>query len=220
MILTRQSPFLNAFCQVSLDWITREMFVQQTLQVLRFFIRVHTHSKCFQLVFWRTSEQFSSDVCYCLSEIIFVYTVWQNLNKKAFLEKLWRLGGSGPRGKAVLSHSVLIRNHCYFCSLLLRVIFSGWCEMIQVISSASDRQPHLRACYYWQPLMKEVELAEGGKTDQANSTGTSWAKAGQASWCYSCLCCVCSVHDRRISVCQAFGKKHFTKLCITYCSED
>lgn len=182
---------------------------------------MHTHLQCLQLAFWCISELFSSDVCYCLSEIVFVYAVWQNLNKKAFPEKLWRLGGSGRWGKAVFSHMgcqfEIIINFvlCFYGSFLV-----GGYEMIQVISSVPDTRPHLRACYYRWLLMQEVESAEGGKTDQANSTGISWAKAGQASWRYSCLCCVCSVHDRKISVRQVFGKKHFTRLCITYCGEN
>lgn len=110
---------------------------------------MHTHLQCLQLAFWCISELFSSDVCYCLSEIVFVYAVWQNLNKKAFPEKLWRLGGSGRWGKAVFSHMgcqfEIIINFvlCFYGSFLV-----GGYEMIQVISSVPDTRPHLRACYY------------------------------------------------------------------------
>lgn len=55
------------------------MFVQKTLpsspQTDSFFKCVHTRLQCFQLDFWCISEQFSSDVCYSLSEIVFVYAV-------------------------------------------------------------------------------------------------------------------------------------------------
>lgn len=65
------------------------MFVQQTLsrgsQTVSLCVHIHIHSA---FSWFSGVSQNNSDVCYCSSEIVFVYALWQNLNKKALPEKL------------------------------------------------------------------------------------------------------------------------------------